>query len=205
MVRPEIRGYADLRGKTLGTGQLNAGATTMLQLLLANNGVKKDEYELIALGGSPSRLAALQKGAVAAVLLNSPLDVKAEKIGMRRLGSVDEVFKGPLLVFTVQRNWATANRDTTVRFLQATLRASRWLHDPANQEAAIKILVKAIKASPEDAEAAYKTFISGDNLLGTDLALTPQALDAFLDIRSGKDKTAQKYMDLSYLEKALEK
>ena len=202
MARPEIKTYADLKGKLLGATQLQDASATMLMELLKKNGVERDSYDMIALGGTPNRFAALNNGAVAGTLLSPPLDYTAASLGMRKLGYAFEAFDGPQVVYTVQKDWARKNEDTLVRFLRAAARGMAFLYDPANREASADILVKTIGGTKEDALKNYDDWMGPNKVMAENLAITPQGLKAFLDLRGSKEDPA-KFLDLSYLEKAL--
>jgi ABC-type nitrate/sulfonate/bicarbonate transport system substrate-binding protein len=204
MARPEIKTYADLKGKLLGATQLQDASATMLMELLKKNGVARDSYDMIALGGTPNRFAALTNGAVAGTLLSPPLDYRAASLGMRKLGYAFEAFDGPQVVYTVQKAWAQKNEDTLVRFLRAAARGMAFLYDPANREASADILVKTIGGTKEDALKNYDDWMGSNKVMAENLRITPQGLQAFLDLRGSKEDPA-KFLDLSYLEKALAK
>ena len=204
MVRPEIKSYADLKGKLLGATQLQDASATMLKELLKKNGVEPGSYDLIALGGTPNRFAALNNGAVAGTLLSPPLDYKALSLGMRKLGYAWEAFSGPQVVFTVQKDWARKNEDTLVRFLRAAARGMAFLYDPKNREQAADILVKSIGGSRDDALKNYDDWFGANKVMAENLAITPDALKDYLALRDSKFDPAS-FLDLSYLKKALAK
>ncbi|HLQ26950.1 MAG TPA: ABC transporter substrate-binding protein, partial [Acidiferrobacterales bacterium] len=130
MARPEIKTFADLKGKTIGVSAINDASTFLLRLLLQKQGLKPGDYQTIQLGGTPNRYAALHKGAVQATLLAQPADFKAESEGMRRLGSVDQAFEGPAIVYVARKDWVKANGDKVVRFLRGAMQGAQWLYDP---------------------------------------------------------------------------
>jgi ABC-type nitrate/sulfonate/bicarbonate transport system substrate-binding protein len=202
MVRPEIKTYADLKGKLLGATQLQDASATMLKELLRKNGVEPGSYDLIALGGTPNRFAALNNGAVAGTLLSPPLDYKALSVGMRKLGYAWEAFSGPQVVFTVQKDWAKKNEETLVRFLRAANRGMAFLYDPKNREKAADILVKSIGGTREDALKNYDDWFGPNKVMAENLAIQPSDLQGFLDLRGSKVDPAS-FLDLSYLTKAL--
>src|SRR5207248_6354963 len=70
IARPEIRGYADLRGKLVAVTGPNLAEQPFLKKLLAKNGLAESDYEQIAIGGPPQRYAAVQSGATAASMVN---------------------------------------------------------------------------------------------------------------------------------------
>ena len=104
----------------------------------------------------------------------------------------------------MQKDWARKNEDTLVRFLRAAARGMAFLYDPKNREASADILVKTIGGTKEDALKNYDDWMGPNKVMAENLAITPQGLKAFLDLRGSKEDPA-KFLDLSYLEKALEK
>jgi hypothetical protein len=91
-----------------------------------------------------------------------------------------------------------------VRFLRAAARGMAFLYDPANREASADILVKTIGGTKADALMNYDDWMGPNKVMAENLRITPQGLQAFLDLRGSKEDPA-KFLDLSYLEKALAK
>ena len=204
MARPEIKTFADLKGKLLGATQLQDASARMLIELMKKNGVQRNDYDLIALGGTPNRFAALNSGAVAGTLLSPPLNYKATSLGMKTLGYAWESFDGPQVVFTVQKSWAQKNEDKLVSFLRAASRGVDFLYDRKNREKAAEILVKSIGGTKEDALANYDEWMGANKVMAEKLNITPAGIKAFLDIRDSKEDP-NKFLTLTYLQKALAK
>jgi NitT/TauT family transport system substrate-binding protein len=200
--RPEINGFDDLRGKTIGVTQLQESTATMIRLLLEKHGVKRDDYNFIALGGSPNRYAALVRGAVAATMLSPPFDYKAEGDGMKRMGNAFDAFEGVGVVFTVDDNWAKANADTVSGFLRAAAKASKFLYDQANRQKAIDVLVKYTKSPPEDIAKSYDSFYGKDHIMSPNIELTDALLQPWMDLHSSAEKPSR-YIDLTYWKRAV--
>ncbi|MFG1479138.1 ABC transporter substrate-binding protein [Xanthobacter sp. V4C-4] len=194
----DIRGYADLKGKAIAVTQLNEAAATMVRQLLKKNGLEADDYQLVALGATPNRFAALQNGGVAAALLSQPIDFKAVADGKVKLGDTADAFTGPYIVFAATGTWLKSHPEEAARFLAAARRGAQWLYDHKNRQAAIDILVKAIKSSPEDAAKTYDFYFGPDRVISPDLALTAADLKPYLDIRKSTDDPAG-FVDLSAL------
>ncbi len=55
----------------------------------------------------------------------------------------------------MRRDWAKANADTLVHYLQAYIEGLRWALDPANKTEAIKLLADGLKLPPDVAERTY--------------------------------------------------
>jgi NitT/TauT family transport system substrate-binding protein len=203
MSRPEIKSVADLKGKVVGVTQLKEASTSMARLLLGRAGLQPSDYQVIQLGGTPNRYAALSRGAVSATLLAQPADFKAEDQGMRRLASTDEVFKGPAIVLVARRSWLTENGDAARRFLKGAVAGMRWFNDRKNRQQAIDILVKAIKVTPDLAGRTYVLF-QNNGAISKDGMLPLQHVENYLklseDGRAAMDPA--KFVDFSFLEAA---
>ena len=176
----------------------------MTRLLLEKHGIKREEYNYIALGGTPNRYAALVRGAVSATMLSPPFDYKAEGDGMRRMGSAFEAFEGVGVMYVVDGNWAKANADLLTGFLRAAARAEKFLYDPANKSKAVDILVKTTKGAPDDIAKSYNSFYPNDRINSPDLELTDRLLQPWLDMRGSSEKPAH-YIDDTYWKRALGK
>ena len=202
--RPEIGSFEDLRGKTIGVTQLQESTATMIRLLLEKHGVHRDDYNFIALGGTPNRYAALVRGAVSATMLSPPFDFKAEADGMKRMGNAFDAFEGVGVVFVVDDNWAKANAPAVTGFLRAAAKASKFLYDHTNKQKAVDILVKYTKSPPDDIAKSYDSFYGKDHIMSRDLDLTEAALQPWMELRGSTEKPAR-YIDLSYLKSAATK
>jgi NitT/TauT family transport system substrate-binding protein len=120
VVHPSIKSYPDLKGKRLAVASPTDPLNYVMVRMLAANGLTPADYEMIGLGGTPNRLAAVEKGGVAGALVNQPSDFKAIASGLRSLGySTEYVDNFQYTVTGVRRDWAQANRPLTVRFLRA--------------------------------------------------------------------------------------
>jgi NitT/TauT family transport system substrate-binding protein len=202
MARPEIKEYADLRGKTLGVTQLQESTASLIRLLLEKHGVKRNEYEFMALGGTPNRFAALVRGAVAGTMLSPPFDFKAEAEGMKRFGTAFEAFEGAGVVFAAQDSWAKDNAESVVKFLRAAAKAQRFFYDPKNKDKAVEILVKKTHQPAADIAKNYDAVYGSNKIMSPDLELNDKLLQPWLDLRGSSEKPAR-YIDLTYWKRAL--
>lgn len=175
-VRPEIKSWSDLKGKKLAADAVDTAFALVLRRVLLANGLDmtKGDYELIALGSTGARLESMIKGETFAGVLNPPFDGKALDAGMRRMGDSREVLPDyPNTIFAAAREWGQQNRDTVVGFLRAWLKAGAWVKDPANLEAAVKLVGAELKLNPKQAaESVDELSATGDlNLPGLQVVL----------------------------------
>lgn len=145
----DIKKYADLRGKVLGVPTKASGSALLLKAMLSEKGLKEKDYQMMEVGGSSNRLAALQRGAISGTLLQSPADFRAEAAGYTKLGTVPDLVHYAWQVYVVKRSWAVENKDTLIRFLKAVHRAQDWLRKSQNRKEAVEILAKQTRMKSE--------------------------------------------------------
>jgi ABC-type nitrate/sulfonate/bicarbonate transport system substrate-binding protein len=166
-VRPEIKSWSDLKGKKLAADAVDTAFALVLRRILLANGLDmtRGDYELVALGTTALRLESMIKGETFAGVLNPPFDAKALDAGMRRIGDSREVLADyPNTLFAVNREWGQKNRDTLVSYLRAWLKGMSWVKDPANREAAIKIVGAELKLNSKQAAESVDELSHTGNL-----------------------------------------
>lgn len=155
VVSPEIKGYGDLRGKTLGVDAVATGYSLVLRKLLQSGGLKEGDYRLESVGATGTRAQALMENKFSGTILTTPLEIAPESRGYRRLADAVDVL-GPYqtIVGVARRGWALANRDALVGFIRASTDAIDWVLDPKNRAEAVAIYRKHLPSLP--AEAALR-------------------------------------------------
>ena len=208
VVHPSIKSYADLKGKRLAVAGPTDPLNYIMARMLAANGLTPADYEMLGLGGTPTRLAAVEKGGVAGALVNQPSDFKAIASGLRLLGySSDYVDNFQYTVTGMRRDWAQANRPLTVRFLRAFARACEFFYEPKNKDAVLRALVERTKAERDDAEKTYNLFVKTKKSIPQDGGIDIKGARIVAD--SWKEFGLQKpppsvdgVIDMSYLQEA---
>ena len=120
VAKPEIKTYADLKGKLIGLAAETGSITISIRKLLAMNGINRDDFRSRFVDGTPDRLVCLTKGDCDAVPLGQPQDFVAMRQGFRLLGLSTEAV--PEFVYTVtaaRRSWASENKEAVVRYARA--------------------------------------------------------------------------------------
>lgn len=206
---PEVKSFADLRGKVVASDALNSGYGLVLVRILQMNGLLLDrDYKALAVGSGPSRLAAMREGRAAAAALSSPDDIEAKKLGFNILADATELigaYQGS--AFVVRRSWAKEHEKEVVSFLRAMIAATDIAF--ADRDSAIAVLRNRIKSlSAEDAASIYASLVSGKGGLNRGAAINMDGVKTLLDLRNNLGDGKQilndpmKYVDLSYYEKA---
>ncbi len=207
VVQPEIRSYADLRGKRLGVFSETSMSGMWLQMMMKEHGLERGDYELIPVGGTAAIFAALQSKGIAGGMLTQPQDLQAFGLGFKSLGLSTEVVKEIAWgSYSTSRDFASKNEEVLVRFLSVQRRASIWVNDAKNRDEAVAILVKYTKAAKTDAEQTYDLWMQNTSLT-PDSSESPEAVKAMIDMMVLTKQLTQpiaveKVFDPSYMAKA---
>ncbi len=211
VARPEIKSYADLKGKTLGVDAATTGYAFLMYKLLQLNGLTPADYVLERVGGTAFRVQALMAGKIAATMVNSPLEVLPESRGYVRLGDTTRSF-GPYQAISgvARRSWAAQNADRLVAFIRSYVAAVDWLYQPENRAEALDIYQKYVKNTEREIAAkAYDVMLSGNEGFQRKAKLDVEGIRTILRIRSEFARPPKqlvdpiKYIDESYYERAL--
>lgn len=212
VVRPEIRSYEDLRGKTVVVDAANTAYAFQLYTMLAMNGLARGAYGILPMGGATQRLQAMRENKDhAAAMLNPPWNFVAESEGYRSFGpAIRAIGRYQADGAFMRRAWAVANGEMLVRYLQATIEGVRWAYDPSNSTEAAAILERRLKITPAIAARAVEAAVGPQGGLAPDAAFDMPGFENMLRIRDaiagtwgGTIPAPGKYLDLTYHERAL--
>jgi ABC-type nitrate/sulfonate/bicarbonate transport system substrate-binding protein len=163
IAKPEIKTYADVKGKLIGVAAENGSITLSIRKLLAQNGVQREDFQARFVDGTPARLDCLTAGDCAAVPLGQPHDLVAMRRGYRLLGfSTDAVPEYLYTVTAARRSWAEANKDTLVRYVRALASAFRYIRDPAQRPNVIRTIVETTGFAEGNAELTLALYFEPD-------------------------------------------
>jgi ABC-type nitrate/sulfonate/bicarbonate transport system substrate-binding protein len=209
IVQPDINTFGDLRGKTVIVDALNTAYAFQLYAILNKNGLAKSDYTIKPVGATFKRLDAITHDKeLKASMLNPPFSIRAEKSGLKSLGSAVKIL-GPYQATAgiVRRDWAKANPETLVHYLQAYIEGLRWSLDPANKAEAVKLLADGLKLPPDIAERTYAIAADPAEGLAKDARFDVPGFKNVLAMRAafegGMPSPPEAYIDLSYYERAL--
>lgn len=208
-VQPEIASYADLRGKTVIVDAINTAYAFQLYEMLARNGLKKGDYTIKVVGATFRRFEAMKDKDNAASMLNLPFSIPAKRSGLKSLGSAVKAI-GPYQATGgfVMRDWAKANDEVLVNYLKAYIESVRWSLDPANKQEAVRFLMQRLQLAEDVATQAYEIATDPAEGFAKDSKLDMEGFRNVLKLRAtheggGEAPSPEKYIDLSYYQKAL--
>src|SRR3954447_4044955 len=212
-VQPEVRSYADLKGHTLLVDAPNTAYALQLKKILLINGLKEGaDYKVHPIGGTALRLKGLREDKTyKAAMLNPPFSIAAKEAGLKSMGRAADLLGAYQATGTfVMRSWAKANSETLERYIAGFIEGVRWSVAPANKAAAVKLLSDRLKVTPEVAAQTWDLLADPKFGLSTDGRFDMQGFRNVLALRAeiegswgGKAPGPERYVDLSYYDKAL--
>lgn len=170
-----------LRGAVVGVDVPTSGFALALYALAESLGVRRDEYELVALGSTPRRLEALFEGRCDFTMLNAGNELLAEAAGCSRLTSVAEVC-APYLGTVV----AVAGRDRLHEarlFSEALRTAAAGILDGTHADLAAEEAARALGLDGRLAERYVERLRSPDEGLLADSVVDTRALETLVRLR----------------------
>jgi ABC-type nitrate/sulfonate/bicarbonate transport system substrate-binding protein len=141
MVRPEIKGYADIKGKTVAVDALKSGYGIVLyQILKDKGGLEYDkDYKAISVGNTDKRIEAMRGEKAVAAIIGSPQDMAVEREGYRMLADAAQelgAYQGT--AFVTRRPYAAQKEADLVAFARAMSKAQDHVFaNKADAEAAM--------------------------------------------------------------------
>jgi ABC-type nitrate/sulfonate/bicarbonate transport system substrate-binding protein len=210
VAQPEIKSYADLKGKDIGLDAKTTGFAFVLMKMLEHGGLRPGDYNLVPAGGTPFRVQAMQDKKIAATVVYSPFEVTLMEKGFNKIGDGIDVFgKYQGISGFVQRSWAKQHSEELVGFIRSWIEAIDFLYEPKNKQAAIAILLKNAKLTPEQADASYALMIGDKEGFQKKGKLDLEGIRTVLKLRSEyatpkKELTdPAKYVDETWHQRAL--
>ncbi len=141
--KSSIASIKDLKGKTIVLGGLVDITAIYWDRMATANGLKKGDVDIIVIGATGGRFAALKSGTVDATMVLPPFNFLAEAAGFKNIGLVIDYVKDyPFTGLVVSKAWAAAHKDTAKSLLAALDESAAWFYAPDNRDALIKLGAK---------------------------------------------------------------
>ena len=187
----------------------NTGYAPVLVYMLKQEGLTlKQDYEMKPVGGGRMRAEAVKRGEAVGGFMS--LDEELKERGFHLLARSDayitDYARG---VAAARRSWAEQNKELLIRYIRAHIRATDWLTDPENKDAAIELLRQENPDSPEEAEALYAEALHAQFGVMPRGRLDRGGIQTVLEIREVMGEmtaplpSPEKYIDESYHQQAI--
>jgi len=210
IVQPWVKSFADVRGNSLLVDAPDTAYALLAKKLLARHGLAAGaDYAVKVVGRSGLRYRMMvESEAHAAAVLNPPFSILALQNGRKSLGTLVDLL-GPYQangVF-VLRAWARANGTLLERFLAGYVESLRCALDPANRAESAGLLAQRLKLDAGAAQRTYEVLASPKMGFAPDARFDMEgfrnALAVRAEIEGGTPAAPEKYLDLSYYERAV--
>ena len=196
-----IRNAEQLKGKKIGISRFGSNTDYVVRLALSQFGLAQNEAQIIQVGGSPARLAAMKSGAIQATVLSPEETVVAQKMGyLVLLDFIKEGIEFPHVNVVVRDDYLESQAQTARVFMRAYVESVRYYK--THREEAVKKIISlsklperqmgeviydgSLRATPDDGKPTLKGM---EVVLDTIAKENPKA----------KSLTVQQLLDLRFL------
>lgn len=203
VARPKFKKVEDLKGARIAISSFGSTPDVLLRATLRHFGINPEkDVQILSVGGSSTRLAALSAGSVDA----SPLDLayvgKAERLGLSTLIYLGDVLDLPLSGIGTSTKKIRENPEQIRRLVRGTLKAMQYIRD--NRADSLRMMVDYLKLPEGDAGKIYDFSVRSlsatgrfpDQSLITDVNLAKQSL------KIDRDVPLSEVVDWSFVEAA---
>jgi len=211
VVRPEIKQYADIAGKTVVVDALTTGYAFLLFRILETHGLKPhQDYDVIGIGEGGRRLDAMVEGRAVAAVMSAAQVRRALTLGFNVLATPAQALGGKYQssVYATRRSWAKDHGAILVGMIRAIRAANDYIF--TDRAGAMQIMARHLTGlSPADADATFDTLIDPSSGLIRSAAIDVDGVRTVLSMRNEfalprKHLTdPYKYIDLSYYRRAV--
>jgi ABC-type nitrate/sulfonate/bicarbonate transport system substrate-binding protein len=204
MSRPEISSLKEMKGKVLGIASLTSGESFLSRRLLKEAGVDPErEVTLRTIGNTPDRLAALKSGLVDATTLTVPVDIQAEKMGLRRLAFMGELLESISGGVGVSDRWIQQRPDQIKKFISGVFKG--MAHARLHRQGSIALVMSKWKLERDVAEKAFDLMLTtwSENGLASDEAVQTGIAESLRVSSSKRSVPSSQVVDFSFAPEVL--
>src|SRR5437764_3735135 len=174
LARSQIKTVADLKGKKVGVTTLGSLTDWLTRKLSQQQGFGPDGIQVLPLGAVPARLAAMERGELDGMVIESATSYELEEQGKGRtitlFGDIEKHFYTHVIFAT--DDMIEKRPDLLRRFLRGWFKTVGFMR--ANKDAAVKSGAKVVEVRESIVSKVYDTQIGG---FSTDGAWDMAALD----------------------------
>jgi len=177
MVRPEVRSFADLKGKRVAVSGFGGASHQRMLIVLSKNGLNPStDLTILSVGDARLRLEQLRAGAIDGTVLTAPNNFLAERAGFRSLGSSSDLLALPAVgVATLERR-VKEKPEEAKKVLRAMLKGLRFLKE--RREESVAVAMEWLTLDRDLAERSYDIMLPNFSIDG---GIEPAALQALID------------------------
>jgi NitT/TauT family transport system substrate-binding protein len=201
---PEIKSFADMKGKNLGVTGLGSSTNFLTQFLAVKSGVKLGEFTSVPVGAGQTFIAAMQQDKIQAGMTTEPTITRLLKTGearvlvdLRSAESAKAALGGtyPATSLYMPTAWIEAHKETAQKLANAIVHTLRWIDAHSAEQIADKMPKDYLVG---DREGYVRALADGKAMYTKDGIMPAGGPETVLAVLSGFSKNLQgKTIDLS--------
>jgi ABC-type nitrate/sulfonate/bicarbonate transport system substrate-binding protein len=157
------KSMTDLVGKKIGVFGLGTGSELFVKTLLRGAGIDSAKVTFVAVGSTPTQFAALENGAVDAVIMADPgqdmavasgfgqiiVDLRKAGVGPKEIQDLVGTFQ----VKVASEAFIKEKPEVVRRYVEANRQAEAWIRDPKNFNELVRLMKPRVALGREVANA----------------------------------------------------
>jgi ABC-type nitrate/sulfonate/bicarbonate transport system substrate-binding protein len=151
--RPDITSIPELSGKRIAVNRHGDVTAFEAKWLIDQYNLSPDT-SILSLGQDAQRMAGVQSGAADATVLPVPVDIIAERQGLRLLLAMSSVLEVPISGLVANQQKIQRHPDEIAALARALVRGTQYLRDPANSAAIAGYIANWAELSPDEGRLA---------------------------------------------------
>jgi NitT/TauT family transport system substrate-binding protein len=154
---PAVASFADVKGKTVAIGKVGDTSDVSMRIGIKSSGLTPGkDFNVLQVGNSPARWAALSSKQVAAAILDEDAYRKqAEAEGMHVLASLHgENLPYVASALLLTSSFAKDNPNTVLATLRGLIDATAYMADPKNRADVMAVMGKQLRTNPDETRLA---------------------------------------------------
>ena len=201
---PEIKGFADVKGKSLGVTGLGSSTNFLTQYLAVKSGLKLGEFTSVAVGAGDTFIKAMQDDNIQAGMTTEPTISRLIKSGvgqvmvdMRTMEGTKTALGGiyPATSLYMQTDWVNAHKPQVQAIANALVKTLKWIQAHSSAEIADKMPKEYLVG---DRDGYIKALDGGRGMYSADGAMPASGPETVLAVLGGFSKNVKgKTIDLS--------
>jgi NitT/TauT family transport system substrate-binding protein len=202
--RSDVREIKDLKGRKVGVRSLTGPATAMTQFILEENGLdQKRDVQILRVGGTAERLAALKDGYIDAALVDETVAHRAKEVGLNiiHLKGVPHIHTG-----VYAKRIGLQQKQIAIASAMRALRDGA-IYMKANKAGSIQVIQKISKLN--DKQVAERSYEILKEDVVTDPRMPPEVIQQSIRLAARSDARVKnvdvaKAVDLGVAQRIME-
>jgi NitT/TauT family transport system substrate-binding protein len=200
----DVQKVSDLAGKIIGSGSQGSPAEAFLEEFLAANGLNaQKDVQMLSVGTSSDRIAALFAKRISATVLSPPWNLKILDQGYKRIANMGDSVSGYQGSLSILQSTADEKKPMLLAFLRAMVRAQNFYRTRKTESLPLMMQFSKLE-SPELTQRVYDYLLPSMTADGSlpDTVVEAEMQRATKSLKLVKMPQAPEIFDFSYVREA---